>query len=289
MGLSPGRLLVPVVLHRPAARLLRQIKWRLLPGSDGYVPFVRDPVELVPDAASCPGSPSRSSTPRSTPGSPATRCSRPWARTTSAPRGPRASPSGSSSASTRLRAGLTPIVTAAGLDLAGLLGGAIITEQHLQPPRHRSAVASTRSIDSDLPVITGTVLVAATFVIVANLIVDLLYAVIDPRVRLDVTRGHFLDVRDLRVQFPTEDGLVRAVDGVSFSVEKGKTLAIVGESGSGKSVTSQAIMGLHQPQDRQGHRRGLPRRRGARRRTTASRCATLRGKRMAMIFQDPLS
>lgn len=82
-----------------------------------------------------------------------------------------------------LRAGLTPIVTAAGLDLGLLLGGAIIVEQIFNLPGvGRLAVGSV--VDSDLPVITGVTLVAATFIIIANFVVDLLYMVIDPRVRL---------------------------------------------------------------------------------------------------------
>ena len=53
-----------------------------------------------------------------------------------------------------------------------------------------------------------------------------------------------LEVRDLRTSFKTDDGVVGAVDGISFSVEKGETLAIVGESGCGKSVTCMTILGL---------------------------------------------
>src|SRR6202000_2102901 len=104
----------------------------------------------------------------------------------------------------------------------------------------------------------------------------------------------FLDVRDLRVHFPTEDGLVRSVDGVSFQVERGRTLGIVGESGSGKSVASLSLLGLHQRPDKRG--RGGARVSGeiwldGEELVSASeeRLESLRGDKMAMIFQEPLS
>ncbi len=98
----------------------------------------------------------------------------------------------------------------------------------------------------------------------------------------------FLDVRDLSIHFPTDDGVVRSVDKLSFQLDRGRTLGIVGESGSGKSVTSLGILGLHNRrnadvsgeiwldgQELVGASPDAVRR--------------LRGKKMAMIFQDPLS
>ncbi|MEU6344196.1 ABC transporter ATP-binding protein [Streptomyces sp. NPDC046977] len=103
----------------------------------------------------------------------------------------------------------------------------------------------------------------------------------------------FLEVRDLKVHFPTDDGLVKSVDGLSFQLEKGKTLGIVGESGSGKSVTSLAIMGLHRAGQ---YGRNKARMSGeiwldGKELITADpdEVRRLRGKDVAMIFQDPLS
>jgi len=98
----------------------------------------------------------------------------------------------------------------------------------------------------------------------------------------------FLDVRDLRIHFSTDDGLVRAVDGLSFSVERGKSLAIVGESGSGKSVTSLGILGLYNKRNaRVSGEIYLDGQELVNASPDAVRA--LRGQKMAMIFQDPLS
>jgi peptide/nickel transport system ATP-binding protein len=97
-----------------------------------------------------------------------------------------------------------------------------------------------------------------------------------------------LEVRDLRIHFQTDDGLVRAVDGVSFTLDRGRTLGIVGESGSGKSVTSMGIMGLHQ--GTKAEITGEIRLDGEDLVTASTdRVRELRGSKMAMVFQDPLS
>ncbi|MFJ7900864.1 ABC transporter ATP-binding protein [Streptomyces sp. NPDC096198] len=100
--------------------------------------------------------------------------------------------------------------------------------------------------------------------------------------------GAFLSVRDLHVAFRTEDGLVRAVNGLSFDLERGRTLGIVGESGSGKSVTNLTILGLHNPMFTtvdgeivlDGQELITAR---------ESELERVRGNKAAMIFQDPLT
>jgi peptide/nickel transport system ATP-binding protein len=97
-----------------------------------------------------------------------------------------------------------------------------------------------------------------------------------------------LEVKDLKVHFPTDDGLVKAVDGVSYSLQPGETLGIVGESGSGKSVSSLTVMGLITP--KQANISGevlfqgqdllkLPK----------DEMRTIRGEKISMIFQDPMT
>jgi peptide/nickel transport system ATP-binding protein len=97
-----------------------------------------------------------------------------------------------------------------------------------------------------------------------------------------------LEVKDLRTYFRTDDGIVKAVDGVSFSVEKGKTLGIVGESGCGKSVTNLTIMGLNPKRNtiisgealwKGEDLLSMP----------AARLRDIRGNEISMIFQDPMT
>jgi peptide/nickel transport system ATP-binding protein len=97
-----------------------------------------------------------------------------------------------------------------------------------------------------------------------------------------------LDVRDLRVAFRTREGVVNAVNGVDFSLERGRTLGLVGESGSGKTVTALTILGLTRAQnaDISGEivLEGVDLVR-----LSEQELRAVRGRRVAMVFQDPLS
>ena len=97
-----------------------------------------------------------------------------------------------------------------------------------------------------------------------------------------------LDVRDLKTHFRTDDGVVRAVDGVSFSVEKGKTLAIVGESGCGKSVTCMSVMGLNPRQNTITTGEALFNGRDLLK-LPPDELRKVRGNEISMIFQDPMT
>lgn len=104
--------------------------------------------------------------------------------------------------------------------------------------------------------------------------------------------AELLRIENLHVAFPTDDGLVRAVDGVSLALNEGETVAIVGESGSGKTVTGLSVMGLH--------KKGSAQLSGSVLLKDGDRSVDivtandeeirmLRGRAVAMIFQDPMS
>ena len=100
--------------------------------------------------------------------------------------------------------------------------------------------------------------------------------------------SHLLEVKNLQTQFPTRSGLVRAVDGVSFSIEKGELLGLVGESGCGKSITALSVMRLISPPGKivggevtfEGEDLLA---------ASNERMREIRGDDIAMIFQDPMT
>jgi peptide/nickel transport system ATP-binding protein len=97
-----------------------------------------------------------------------------------------------------------------------------------------------------------------------------------------------LEVNDLKTHFRTDDGIVKAVDGVTFSVEKGQTLGIVGESGSGKSVTCLTIMGLNPKVNTISSGEALWKGKDLLR-MSSRQLRNIRGDDIAMIFQDPMT
>jgi peptide/nickel transport system ATP-binding protein len=97
-----------------------------------------------------------------------------------------------------------------------------------------------------------------------------------------------LEVKDLRVQFATEDGVVRAVDGVNFTLDRGDVLGIVGESGSGKSVTAMTLLGLTRDKNTRFEGEVLYKGRDVLTMRNEE-LQDVRGNEMAMIFQDPMT
>jgi peptide/nickel transport system ATP-binding protein len=97
-----------------------------------------------------------------------------------------------------------------------------------------------------------------------------------------------LEVRDLAVRFETDDGIVRAVDGVSYAVDAGRSLGIVGESGSGKSVSNLSVLGLTRASNASFSGEVLFEGRDLLK-LSEEELRSIRGEEIAMIFQDPLS
>src|SRR4029453_18059065 len=97
-----------------------------------------------------------------------------------------------------------------------------------------------------------------------------------------------LEVKGLKVRFTTEDGIVKAVDGVDFELDRGRVLGIVGESGSGKSVTAMTLLGLTRDQNSRFEGEVVYKGRDVLQ-MSEHELEGVRGNEMSMIFQDPMT
>ena len=135
----------------------------------------------------------------------------------------------------------------------------------------------------------GVTLYGAVFIVVFSTLVDVATPT-STRGSADLADGRtlLLEVDDLKVRFATEDGVVRAVDGVSFELERGKVLGIVGESGSGKSVTAMTLMGLTRGVNARFEGEVRVQGKGSAP-DLGPRMQEYRGNELGMIFQDPMT
>ncbi|WP_297183682.1 ABC transporter ATP-binding protein [uncultured Enorma sp.] len=112
---------------------------------------------------------------------------------------------------------------------------------------------------------------------------------VDLKTKLIPEGGHLLEVNDLKMYFHTQDGIVHAVDGVSYTLDRGETLGVVGESGSGKSVTHMTIMGLIDMPPGKIEGGDIIYRGESLLEKSEEEMQHIRGNDIAMIFQDPMT
>ena len=186
-----------------------------------------------------------------------------------------------------LRAALTPVVTMFGLDLGRPARRAVITEKVFNLPG-LGQYAVRRLSTNDFPAVMGVTVFARAVHRDRQPVRRRRVRVPRPEGEVHLVAEPLLEVKNLRVHFPTDDGVVKAVDGVSFSIEPGETLGVVGESGSGKSVSFLTVMGLINP--KQAEIEGEVIFQGQDLLTLPSdELRDIRGEKISMIFQDPMT
>ena len=190
-----------------------------------------------------------------------------------------------------LRNSMIPIISLWGLDMGQLLGGGAILTESVFNLRGVGQLAATAIANLDVITIMVIVILTAFAVVLLSAVVDVAVRGArpeDPARMSTESTAPLLTVDDLKVSFATEDGVVRAVDGVSFTVDPGEVVAIVGESGSGKSVTAMTLLGLTRGPNSMFE--GTATFDGTELIGASNKqLQRIRGAGIAMVFQDPMS